>query len=604
MDYGTFATIIIGLLVFAAVSCSAQCRNNYIPSSYRGHTRVPPNCAVATPSRCPRSWKAGVSGGKSTELPLIDTLFVTCHEGTSQCGYVPINSATGEVAGNSGVTIGAGVDLGSKNRTYFTFIGVTSTTLLNNLEPYFGLTGDAAACAVLERPLQVTVSEANYLTDRVKDSVATSVEQRYAQDQGPNALPFRSLPRGVRTAVSDVWFQFGLPSAYPRFWEAVTRNDWRGAVMELRNFYRNPTQQLRGDLKRRNAEADIIEATYATCNRSIDAVFLLDESGSVSSSDFLRAKNFVSSVLRSFPDDHIGGTNGTRFGLSAFSSSYRSIFYLSTYSTKSQYLRAIDRVTQRSGGTRLGSALYSVLRIQFTVLRGLRPETEGLPRILIVLTDGESSDSVATPAKNIRNQNIVVYAIGIGGYDLTQLTQIASSPAHVIQLGSFFDLDDFAATLTASTCNEPQPVSLRKKISGNVQKSSFQYYKFNISDRGSNLKVELSDTQGKTLMYASRDNPHPYQYDNTFGFSSSSASRKTIVISPTSLQSSNNGLQTSNNQFVYISVTADTDTASYMLEGTACDVSECSKGISGASTLQMPIFATIIAIMAFLFELY
>ena len=534
------------------------------------------------------------------ELPLIDSHFVTCHEEFAQCGYVPIDSKTGRVLGNRGVTIGAGVDLGSKDRGYFQTIGVTSTTLISQLEPYFGLTRDEAACAILERPLQVTEAEALHLTERAKNQVTNLAEVRYNGDKRSDALPFRSLPRGIRTAIADVWFQLGKSNAYPRFWGYVTRNYWKRAVNELRNFYSDPTQQAHGDLIRRNNEADIIEAAIASCNRSIDGVFLLDESGSISSRDFENAKDFVNSIINAFPDDSIGGRNGTQFGLSAFSTSYRSVFSLSSYSTKSQYFATVNRVSKVGGSTRLGSALNQILPAQFAESKGLRPETDGLPRILIVLTDGRSSDSVAIPAKNIHNQNIVVYAIGIGGYDLRQLNQVASSPSHVKVLGSFMDLDDFAATLTASTCNEPQPISLKTKVSGTVQKDSFQYYKYEVPDPGSNLKVELNDTQGKTLMYASRDNPHPYKYDNTFGFDSSTSSRKMIVISPRSPSESST---TSNDQFVYISVTADTDTASYILEGTTCNITECREGVSRGNTLQMPSFIPLITVMFTFFVL-
>ena len=596
------ALLVITLLILvAACGCSAQCQT-YNPAMYTGKRIIPDNCTARTLSRCPRSWKSGVQDGKSTNMPLIDTLFVICHEGFSSCGYVPLNPATGEVAGMSGVTIGAGVDLGSKNREYFTSIGVTDNTLLDQLEPYFGLTRNDAACAILNRPLVVTEMEAESLTEKVKNDIATRVQQRYDQNRQSEAMPFTSLPRGIRTAIADVWFQFGFPNAYPKFWSFVTSNDWEKAVNELRNFYSNPDAQLPGDIKRRNNEADIIEAALATCNRSIDAVFLIDESGSITSPDFESAKAFVASLINAFPDDRIG-KNGSRFGLSIFDDEYRSVFYFNTYSSKSRYRTAINMVTQDEGGTELGAALTQILSDQFTEARGLRPEIEGLPRILIILTDGQSYDSVALPAANIRSNNIVIYTIGIGGYDLGQLQQVASSAAHVKLLNAFSDLDDFAATLTASTCNEPQPVSLETKISGNVEKDSFQYYKYSVPSRNSNLQIELNDLTGRTLMYASRDNPHPYRYDNTFGFTSSASSRKTIVIAPES--GSREKRQAFNTQFIYVSVTADTETATYTLEGTICNTTECSEGIyaSRAHLLQAPIlifFVTLVVMGAIL----
>ena len=113
------ALVALTIAAFAVDLCQAQCQRSYNSNSYIGNVRVPPTCSVRLPTNCPRSWKAGVSGGRSTNAPLIDELFVSCHEGISNCGYVPIDSATGQVAGSSGVTVGAGIDLGSKDRNYF-----------------------------------------------------------------------------------------------------------------------------------------------------------------------------------------------------------------------------------------------------------------------------------------------------------------------------------------------------------------------------------------------------------------------------------------------------------------------------------------------------
>ena len=571
-------------IAFAVDYCEAQCQTSYDPSAYIGNTHVPTTCSVSVPTTCPRSWKAGVDGGRSTNLPLIDELFVTCHEGTSQCGYVPIDSGTGQVAGSSGVTIGAGVDLGSRTRSSLSSAGITSTTLLNKLDPYFGLTQSAAACTILERPLIVTSSEASSLTAAVRNGIVADVEQRYNQDRSTNALPFRSIPRGIRTAIADVWFQFGPQDAYPNFWRYVTRNEWESAVRELRNFYSNPERQLRSDLRRRNNEADIIEATFnGTCRRSIDAVFLLDESGSVSSSDFRKAKEFVRAVISAFPDENINQTDGSRFGLSLFDDSYRTAFYLSNYTTISQYVTAVADVSQKRGNTNLGSALTRILTDQFTEARGLRPETSGLPRILIVVTDGESGDDVSQPARNLHNRNIVVYGIGVGGFDRTQLNTIASSSSHVYELSSFSALSDFASTLTASTCNEPQPVSLETEITGSIERDSFHYYKFGVND-SSYLRIDVYDINGRTLMYASRDNPHPYKYDNTFGFILSRSSRKSIVIRPQASPSTGLTQPSSLLRFAYVAITAYTPTATYTIEASTCSALVCQEGTEEVTT--------------------
>ena len=581
--------LLIFVFVFGSVHGQQHiCAKGYNPSNYVGELRVPPSCKVEKLD-CPRSWKSGIPQGSETSPPLVYQKFLTCHEGKSRCGYVPINPKSGEVLGQSGLTIGAGVDLGSKSRASF---ASSSSTLVYKLEPYLGLKRNLAACAAIERPLRLTEAEASSVTNAVTNNIVNKVSRRYNNDKDPSALQFASLPRGIRTAIVSVWFQFGSPSAYPTFWGFVKRNDWDNAVKELRNFYYNPNDQQPGDLRRRNNEADIIESIVAECNRSVDILFLLDESGSVGSQNFHESLDFVKNIIKAFSDENLRGEDGTRFGLSTFSSDYEPHFYLSNYTNQASYLSAIDRVSYRGGGTILGYALQRIISDQFTEARGLRPEVDGLPRILIVLTDGRSHDSVSIPAQNLRDENIVVYAIGIANYNLHQLNNIASSASHVHTLSTFSDLEKFITTITSSTCYEPRPVSLNETIETKVDAEAYQYFTYK-ANPSSNLEINVVDTFGNTLLYASRTNPHPYKYDNDIAFELADQTNKIIVIAVDMLVPNSKERRPTNDGLkqVYASVTSDTDSASFMITANECNPLNCTEGtneipMTGAPTLK------------------
>ena len=579
------------LLAFVFGRVNAQqhnCNNTYEPSKYIGELRVPTSCKLEK-SDCLRSWKSGVPEGSETSLPLVYRKFLTCHEGFLFCGYVPIDPKSGEVLGESGVTVGAGVDLGSKSRASFSSL---SSTLVDKLEPYFGLKRNLAACAAIERPLQLTQAEAISVTDAVKNNIDNQALERYNRDKDPSALEFASLPRGIRTAIISVWYQFGYPDVkptYPKFWGFVKNNDWENAIKELRNFYTNPNEQQLGDLRRRNNEADIIEATLAECNRSVDIVFLLDDSGSVEIGDFRESLDFVKNMTKAFSDENLRGDDGTRFGLSTFSSDYQPHFYLSNYTNQTSYMSAIDRVSYRGHGTKLGYALQRIISDQFTEARGLRPEVDGLPRILIVLTDGKATDSVSIPAQNVRDENIVIYAIGIASYNIDQLKNIASSESHIYTLSTFSDLEKFISTITSSTCYEPRPVSLNETIITNVAKDAYQYFTYKVKP-SSNLVINVTDLHGNTVVYASRTNPHPNKYDHDVSFELSGQKNKEIVISAealvpnTRVRRSTDGLKQ-----IYVSVTSDSDSASFVIEANECDPSNCTEGTNEMPTTTQPL---------------
>ena len=579
--------IFLGLVLGTASAVPYTCTNSYQPSLYAGQSTVPSNCTVEQ-LNCPTSWKYGIPEGSETSSPMIYQNFLSCHEGFTLCGYVPINEENGQVLGQSGVTIGAGVDLGSKSRASFPTV---SSTIVDKLEPYFGLKRNLAACAAIEHPLKLTTAEADTITDDITSDVVDKVSKQYDNDKDTKALAFASVPRGIRTAIVSVWFQFGYPKAYPDFWSFVTKNDWDDAIKELRNFYKNPDQQARGDLKRRNNEADIIEATLVKCNRSVDVVFLIDESGSVGSTHFQQSLDFVKNMIKAFPDDKLSGENGTRFGLSTFATSYTTRFYLSNYTRQSDYLSAIGQVSYSGGGTSLGRALGLILNDQFSEERGLRPKVDGVPRILIVLTDGKSGDSVSIPAKNVRDENIVIYAVGIANYELAQLQEIASSESHVYTLSTFSELDKFISTLTSSTCYEARPVSLNNTIITNVAKDAYQYFRYEVN-KSANLEINVVDLSGSTIVYVSRTTPHPYKYDHDIAFTLSDQKDKVIVISaliPVPNTKVKRAIDSEITQRIYVSVTSDTESASFKIEANECNPSNCKEGTNEMSTTPPPI---------------
>ena len=106
---------LLSVVLTFPVSFSITCKQSYDPSRYIGKARVPVDCKPEHLG-CPSSWKAGVpeisSDPSNAFDEMVDTKFLYCHEGFTTCGYVPIDSTNGQVLGHSGVTIGAGIDLG------------------------------------------------------------------------------------------------------------------------------------------------------------------------------------------------------------------------------------------------------------------------------------------------------------------------------------------------------------------------------------------------------------------------------------------------------------------------------------------------------------
>ena len=80
-------------------------------------------------------------------------------------------------------------------------------------------------------------------------------------------------------------------------------------------------------------------------------------------------------------------------------------------------MEAIDKAPYLKGGTLTGKALDYV-KVELFDKTG----RQGVPKVLIVMTDGKSTDDVVNPANVLSEANITVFAIGIGrSYDMQQL---------------------------------------------------------------------------------------------------------------------------------------------------------------------------------------
>ena len=99
----------------------------------------------------------------------------------------------------------------------------------------------------------LTGEEADQLDQAVKADALGAIASNYNEATGDNPR-FEELPPEAQTVIASVGFQYGadLETATPSFWNAVTTQDWRGAVDELRNFGDNFPS-------RRDREADVLE---------------------------------------------------------------------------------------------------------------------------------------------------------------------------------------------------------------------------------------------------------------------------------------------------------------------------------------------------------
>ncbi|XP_013869359.1 integrin alpha-M [Austrofundulus limnaeus] len=190
------------------------------------------------------------------------------------------------------------------------------------------------------------------------------------------------------------------------------------------------------EINRDNSFRRSFPSSTEECSTQADIAFLLDGSGSVYSEDFRRMKTFVKNLISTF----LG--KDTKFAITQFSSETQTHYYFDTFST-ADWKKQIDNIDQMARGTYTAAAIRTVVADVFSKNRGSRSKVK---KILIVITDGESSDSSDFPEaiKLANDKNIVRFAIGVGDAFSSpeakeELRTIASYPPEnfTFHVGSF-----------------------------------------------------------------------------------------------------------------------------------------------------------------------
>ena len=184
-------------------------------------------------------------------------------EGVMRNGYVPCrkknffghgNAADfGDPLGASGVTIGAGLDLGQQDAAALERMGLPAD-LRRLFAPYLGKKRVAAMQALAAAPLAVSEKQCEAVNRAVHADYirrAAALHDRHAE------RPFADIPAQAQAVLVSLFYQLGSPfpadghPGYPTVFGFLCRADWQAAVHELRTGFRRYAS-------RRRQEADIL----------------------------------------------------------------------------------------------------------------------------------------------------------------------------------------------------------------------------------------------------------------------------------------------------------------------------------------------------------
>ncbi|XP_061479123.1 collagen alpha-1(XII) chain isoform X1 [Rhineura floridana] len=232
------------------------------------------------------------------------------------------------------------------------------------------------------------------------------------------------------------------------------------------------------------------------CSQGVDVkadiVFLVDGSYSIGIGNFVKVRAFLEVLVKSFEIS----PEKVQISLVQYSRDPHTEFTLNKYNQIEDVLQAIHTFPYRGGSTNTGKAMTFVREKVFVQSRGARPN---VPRVMILITDGKSSDAFKDPAIKLRNSDVEIFTVGVKDAVRTELEAIATPPAetHVYTVEDFDAFQRISFELTQSVC-----LRIEQELEEIKRKSYLPARNLEFSEETSNsFKVSWSPAGPNVLSY-------------------------------------------------------------------------------------------------------
>lgn len=498
---GVLLVLLCFLIVcaFSQANRCMQCEGQYFTNCQEYSPFVYP-IGQKDSINCPRSWAGGL---RNQDSSFFSYQFMYYHERVCLCGYVPAKVKKDKCVpfGSSSTTVGAGVDLGQMTKENLILDYGISEEFAQRLSPYCELPSENAIQYLQIYPLTLTTEEALRISEG-----AFVYKYNYAVDLINRQCNYdmQELSYAQRTAIFSMVYQGTLkfPSTEGDY---ICNKDWESLIIYLRN------PDLSYKCRRRD-ESDIIAADLQICtNPYSDICFIVDESGSISETDYILSKEF----LKDFILDTKIGNEETQFAIVRFSSSAVCDVYFNTFNENTRMIEYIDSLIQFAEGTNTGYAIDFALSNVFSNYTGARNPELGYGRVAIVITDGNSNDPMLTAdaAFRMRNSGITIYAIGVGSITYSELLNIAGTPNNVYTPQTYQQLIDILINIKKTACSTPGLSTVDAEQQ--VQLTENQYKFFMTSFNGSGVKISMENGDNVQL-YGSYYSTSPFNLQYEF----------------------------------------------------------------------------------------
>ena len=195
--------------------------------------------------------------------------------------------------------------------------------------------------------------------------------------------------------------------------------------------------------------------------KPIDIGFILDESGSVKPSDWLKMKDFTKIIAEAVKINGSLESEGARASVVTFSDSSILRIKFNAHEFYDSFASGVDLLSQRGGGTNIIDALNRGLDEMFVTSNGMRKDNE---KTAIIITDGKDSNDISMykeVAAKYQDRNIKLLVVGVGAIDREKLKALVGDQMDFFVAENF---DQLQKTLVKEIAKDVQGVCQGKSI--------------------------------------------------------------------------------------------------------------------------------------------
>jgi len=183
-----------------------------------------------------------VSSSQPTNQGINFQIITQNEGGILATGNIPNDN--GAVLGHSGMTIGAGIDIGNQSvsgiQNLVQNFGL-SADLAQTLEPYVGITGQPALAFLQANPITLSSYEVTNLDESFWSYAGASLAAKFDSTQTFAAgFTFTMLPSDTQTAIADMYWHYANASngflTTTQLWTQIITGNWSEAASNIETW--------------------------------------------------------------------------------------------------------------------------------------------------------------------------------------------------------------------------------------------------------------------------------------------------------------------------------------------------------------------------------